>query len=56
VVCIDEERQTHDYVRHRTTSLFATLDIATGRVTDACYPRHRHQEFLKFLKKLAALS
>jgi transposase len=48
------ERQTHDYARHGTTSLFAALNVATGQVTDACYPRHRHQEFLKFLKKVAA--
>jgi transposase len=47
------ERQTHDYKRHGTTTLFAALEIATGKVTDACYPRHRHQEFLKFLKQLA---
>jgi DDE superfamily endonuclease len=33
---------------------FAALEIATGKVTDACYPRHRHQEFLRFLKKTAA--
>jgi transposase len=48
------ERQTHDYARHGTTCLFAALNVATGTVTDACYPRHRHQEFLKFLKKVAA--
>jgi transposase len=48
------ERQTHDYVRHGTTTLFAALEIATGQVTDACYPRHRHGEFLRFLKKVAA--
>jgi transposase len=48
------ERQTHDYARHGVTCLFAALEIATGRVTDACYPRHRHQEFLRFLKKTAA--
>ena len=48
------ERQTHDYIRHGTTTLFAALEIATGKVTDACYPRHRHQEFLRFLKKVAA--
>ena len=48
------ERQTHDYARHGVTCLFAALEVATGRVTDACYPRHRHQEFLKFLKKVAA--
>jgi hypothetical protein len=33
--------------------LFAALEIATGKVTDACYPRHRHEEFLRFLKKVA---
>ena len=48
------ERQTHDYARHGVVSLFAALNTATGEVTDACYPRHRHQEFLKFLKKVAA--
>ena len=48
------ERQTHDYARHGVTCLFAALEIATGQVTDACYPRHRHQEFLRFLKKTAA--
>jgi transposase len=47
------ERQTHDYVRHGTTTLFAALELATGKVTDACYPRHRHEEFLKFLKQVA---
>jgi transposase len=48
------ERQTHDYARHGVTCLFAALNAATGTVTDACYPRHRHQEFLRFLKKVAA--
>ena len=47
------EKATHDYVRHGTTTLFAALEIATGRVTDACYPRHRHEEFLAFLKVVA---
>src|SRR5271165_232447 len=47
------EKATHDYVRHGTTTLFAALEVATGKVTDACYPRHRHEEFLKFLKKVA---
>jgi transposase len=47
------ERQTHDYIRHGTTTLFAALEVATGKVTDACYPRHRHEEFLKFLKQVA---
>jgi transposase len=44
------ERRTHDYVRHGTTSLFAALDVATGRVIGQCAARHRQQEFLKFLK------
>jgi transposase len=48
------EKASHDYVRHGTTTLFAALEVATGKVTDACYPRHRHQEFLRFLKKVAA--
>ena len=39
---------THDYVRHGTTTLFAALEVATGKVTDACYDRHRHHEFLTF--------
>jgi transposase len=47
------ERQTHDYVRHGVTTLFAALEVATGQVTDACKPRHRHDEFLAFLKQLA---
>lgn len=47
------EKATHDYVRHGTTTLFAALEVATGKVTDACYPRHRHEEFLCFLKHLA---
>jgi transposase len=48
------ERQTHDYARHGVTTLFAALNTATGQVTDACYGKHRHQEFLRFLKKTAA--
>jgi hypothetical protein len=48
------ERQTHDYIRHGTTSLFAALDIATGKVIGSCHRRHRHQEFLRFLEKIAA--
>jgi len=47
------EKATHDYVRHGTTTLFAALDVATGKVVDACMPRHRHQEFLRFLKQVA---
>src|SRR2546428_9424911 len=43
---------THDYVRHGTTTLFAALDILEGKVIGQCYPRHRHQEFLKFLRRL----
>jgi transposase len=47
------EKQTRDYVRHGTTTLFAALEVATGKVTDACYPRHRNEEFLAFLKQVA---
>jgi transposase len=47
------EKATHDYVRHGTTTLFAALEVATGKITDACYPRHRHTEFLRFLKHVA---
>src|SRR4051795_9555892 len=47
------ERRTHDYVRHGTTTLFAALNITTGTVTARCQPRHRHQEFLRFLKQVA---
>jgi transposase len=47
------EGVTHDYFRHGTVTLFAALDIATGGVISQCKPRHRHQEFLSFLKHLA---
>ena len=48
------ERRTHDYRRHGTTTLFAALEVATGKITaDACYPRHRNGEFLAFLKQVA---
>ena len=47
------ERRTHDYVRHGTTTLFAALEVATGQVTGICQDRHRHQEFLRFLKHVA---
>ena len=48
-------RQSYDYKRNGTTTLFAALEVATGKISaDACYPRHRHQEFLRFLKKVAA--
>ena len=43
------EQRTNDYERHGTTSLFAALDVATGKVIGECHRRHRHQEFLKFL-------
>src|SRR3954467_4033345 len=48
------ERASFDYVRHGTTTLFAALEVATGKVTEACTDRHRHQEFLRFLKQVAA--
>jgi len=46
------ERRSHDYYRRGTSTLFAALDIATGQVTAALKPRHRHQEFLAFLKQI----
>ena len=47
------EQRTYDYVRNGTTTLFAVLEIATGTVTGLCKNRHRHQEFLAFLRHLA---
>ena len=47
-------RMTHDYVRNGTTSLFAALDTGSGSVIAAHYRRHRHQEFLRFLKLIDA--
>jgi transposase len=41
---------THDYKRHGTTTLFAALDVLTGKVIGSCLPRHRHTEFINFLK------
>ena len=46
------ERRSHDYVRHGTTSLFAALDVKTGKVIGQCHRRHRAQEFRHFLQKL----
>jgi transposase len=47
------ERRSHDYVRHGTTTLFAALEVATGKVVDQCFQQHRHTEFLAFLKLVA---
>lgn len=47
-------RQTHDYIRHGTTSLFAALDVVTGKVISQHQRRHRQQEFLRFLKTIDA--
>jgi len=47
------ERQTHDYARHGTTTLFAALNVLSGEVLGRCMPRHRHhQEFLHFLERI----
>ena len=46
------DTMTHDYKRHGTTSLFAALDVATGAVIGQCMRRHRHQEFLRFLRTI----
>jgi len=43
---------THDYKRHGTTTLFAALKVLDGKVIGNCMPRHRHQEFIRFLKKI----
>ena len=43
---------THDYKRHGTTTLFAALDVLQGKVIGQCYARHRHQEFVRFLRRL----
>ena len=43
---------THDYKRNGTTTLFAALEVLQGRVIGQCYARHRHQEWLKFLRRL----
>jgi hypothetical protein len=48
------ERQTHDYERHGTTTLFAALNVLEGTVIGHCQPRHRHQEFRTFLERLDA--
>ena len=48
------ERQTHDYRRHGTTSLFTALHVLEGKVQGECYPRHTHAEFLNFLQKVRA--
>lgn len=48
------EQRTNDYERHGTTSLFAALDIATGKVIGKCHRRHRHQEFLQFMRTVDA--
>jgi transposase len=46
-------RMTHDYTRHGTTSLFAALEVTSGKVHGRCYRRHRHLEFIAFLESLA---
>jgi len=45
-------RQTHDYRRHGTTTLFAALSLLDGKVIGDCMPHHRHQEFIRFLKRI----
>lgn len=48
------ETMTHDYKRNGTTTLFAALDVVEGRLIGQCMPRHRNQEFIKFLKQIDA--
>jgi DNA-binding CsgD family transcriptional regulator/transposase len=45
-------RQTHDYMRHGTTTLYAALNMLDGTVIGDCMPRHRHQEFIRFLQQI----
>jgi hypothetical protein len=45
---------THDYKRNGTTTLFAALELAEGKVIGTCMDRHRHQEWIKFLKRIDA--
>jgi transposase len=47
-------RQTHDYKRNGTTTLFAALSMLDGKVIGDCMPKHRHQEFIRFLRKIDA--
>src|SRR5712692_7394829 len=61
VLCVDlpmglgyVEGVTHNYVRHGTTTLFAALNLATGAVIGRCQRRHRHQEYLRFLREIDA--
>lgn len=44
------QTMTYDYKRNGTTTLFAALDVLTGKVIGQCLPRHRHDEFLKFVR------
>jgi DDE superfamily endonuclease len=46
-------RAAHPRLRHGTTTLFAALEVATGRITNQCQPRHRHTEFVAFLTQVA---
>jgi hypothetical protein len=46
------QTMTHDCKRHGTTTLFAALSLLDGSVIGSCYPRHRYNEFLKFLRIL----
>ncbi len=48
------ERRTHDYVRHGTTTLFAALDVKSGRIIGKCYRKHRATEFRRFLNRIDA--
>jgi hypothetical protein len=52
--CLPESR-THRHVRHDTATLLAALEVATGKVTDACYQRHRHPGVPAFLKQVTTV-
>ena len=52
MICGSPERQTHDYVRHGTTSLYSALNVATGEVIGKCSRRHRASDFLRFMNEV----
>jgi transposase len=49
-----QKTMTHDYKRHGTTTLFAAIELAEGKIIAECMPQHRHQEWIRFLKKIDA--
>lgn len=50
------KQQTHDYVRHGTTTLFAALNVLDGTVIGSCLPKHRHEDFIEFMEQVDAVT